>query len=185
MRVSGHRIALRVALDVKRGARQHSSLAGPPFLGGVMRFALTCCAAACALAPLTIAAQATGSSGRAYTEGPVTEVSYIRTKPGMFDKYMEYLKSTYKKSNEAGKAAGIILDYSVHTSPARTPQDHDVMLVVVYRNWAAFDNLADRADAVANRVMGTTPQQRDVAFIDRGAMREVLGTRRYQVLVLK
>ncbi len=28
---------------------------------------------------------------RPYTEGPVVVFSYIRTKPGMFDKYMEYL----------------------------------------------------------------------------------------------
>lgn len=150
-----------------------------------MRLALTCCAAVLVLTPIPLLAQNPTSSSRPYTEGTVTEVSYIRTKPGMFDKYMEYLKTTYKKSQDAAKAAGIILDYSVHTSPPRTPQDHDVMLVVTYRNWAGFDNLADRADAVANRSMGTTPQQRDVAFIDRGAMREVLGTRRYQQLVLK
>lgn len=149
-----------------------------------MRFTLACCAAV-ALSALPAVAQNPVSSGRAYTEGTVTEVSYVRTKPGMFDKYMEYLQTTYKKSQDAAKAAGIILDYSVHTSPPRTPQDHDVMLVVAYRNWAAFDNLADRADAVANRAMGTTPQQRDVAFIDRGAMRDLVGTRRYQQLVLK
>ena len=31
------------------------------------------------------------ASTRAYREGPVIQVSYIRTKPGMFDKYMQYL----------------------------------------------------------------------------------------------
>jgi hypothetical protein len=73
-----------------------------------MRFTLACCAAAFALSPLPAVAQNPVSSGRAYTEGTVTEVSYVRTKPGMFDKYMEYLQTTYKKSQDAAKAAGII-----------------------------------------------------------------------------
>jgi hypothetical protein len=86
---------------------------------------------------------------------------------------------------EAEKKAGIIDDYLILTSDARTPADHDVMLVVVYKNWAAFDGLQDRTDAIANRALQSTPQQRDQQFIDRGAMREILGTRTYQQLNLR
>ena len=47
---------------------------------------------------------------RPYTEGSVTTVSYIRIKPGMFDKYVKYLDTDYKRSMEAQKKEGIILD---------------------------------------------------------------------------
>jgi len=125
------------------------------------------------------------ASTRAYREGPVITVSYIRTKPGMFDKYMQYLDGPYKTNLEAQKAAGIVLDYGIYTSEPRTSADHDVMLTVVYKNWGALDNLADRTDAVVNRVLQSTPEQRAQQFIDRGAMRESLGSRTYQQLLLK
>jgi hypothetical protein len=125
------------------------------------------------------------ASTRAYTEGPIAVMSYIRTKPGMFDRYMAYLNGPYKSQLEAEKAAGIVQDYAIMTSDARTPADHDVMLVVVYKNWGALDNLQDRSDAIANRVLQNTSQQRDQQFIDRGAMRDVLGNRTYQRLMLR
>ena len=125
------------------------------------------------------------ASTRSYREGPVISVSYIRTKPGMFDKYMQYLDGPYKTNLEAQKAAGIVLDYGIYTSEARNPADHDVMLTIVYKNWGALDNLADRSDAVVNKALQSTPDQRSQQFIDRGAMRESLGSRTYQQLVLK
>jgi hypothetical protein len=129
----------------------------------------------------TAAAQTT----RAYREGPVIVVTYIRTKPGMFERYMEYLNTGYKTNLEAQKAAGLVTDYAIYTSEARTPNDHDVMLTVTYKNWAARDNLADKADPVMNRALQSTPEQRAQQFIDRGAMRETLGSRTYQQLYLK
>jgi hypothetical protein len=125
------------------------------------------------------------ASTRSYREGPVTVVSYIRTKPGMFDKYMQYLDGPYKTNLEAQKAAGIILDYGVYTSEARGPNDHDVLLTISYKNWGALDNLADRSDAIVNKALASTPEQRSQQFIDRGAMRESLGSRTYQQLTLK
>jgi hypothetical protein len=125
------------------------------------------------------------ASTRSYREGPVVAVSYIRTKPGMFDKYMQYLDGAYKTNLEAQKAAGIVLDYAIFTSEPRTPADHDVMLTIVYKNWGALDNLQDRSDAIVNKALSSTPDQRSQQFIDRGAMRESLGSRTYQQLTLK
>jgi hypothetical protein len=134
------------------------------------------------VAAQTATAQA---STRAYTEGPIAVTSYVRTKPGMFDRYMAYLDGPYKTQMEALKTAGIIQDYAILTSDARTPTDHDVMLIVMYKNWGALDGVQDRTDAVSNRVLQSTPQQRDQQFIDRSAMREVLGNRTYQRLILR
>ena len=122
---------------------------------------------------------------RAYREGPIVVMSYIKTKPGMFDRYMAYLNGPYKSQLEAEKAAGVVQDYAILTSEARTPGDHDVILAVTYPNWAALDNLQDRTDAIANRVLQNTSQQRDQQFIDRGAMRDVIGSRTYQRLILR
>jgi len=131
----------------------------------------------------TASAQAAAST-RPYREGPVVSVSYIRTKPGMFDRYMEYLNGPYKANLEAQKAAGLVLDYGIFVSAeTRNPADHDVMLTTTYRNWAAFDGLSDKQEAVANRTLQSTPQQRNQQFADRSAMRESIGGRTYQQLI--
>lgn len=122
---------------------------------------------------------------RAYTEGPIAVMTYVKTKPGMFDRYLAYVDGPYKTEMEAEKASGIILDYQIFTSESRTPADHDVLLVVMYKNWGALDGLQDRTDAIANRALANTPQQRDQQFIDRGAMRDIIGNRTYQRLLLK
>ena len=125
------------------------------------------------------------ASTRSYREGSVIAVSYIRTKPGMFDKYMQYLDGPYKTNLEAQKAAGIVLDYGIYTSEPRNPGDHDVLLTIVYKNWGALDNLADRSDAIVNKALSSTPDQRAQQFADRSTMRESLGSRTYQQLILK
>lgn len=150
-----------------------------------MKLASLALAIALPLATVAAANAASAQSTRVYREGPVIAVSFIRTKPGMFDRYMEYLNSGYKATMEAQKAAGIITDYGIFTSAPRDPADHDVLLTVAYKNWAALDNLQDRTEPISNRALQNTPRQRDQQFIDRGAMREVIGQRVYQELLLK
>jgi len=49
-----------------------------------------------------------------YTEGPVWEVDYYRTKPGKFDDYLKYLRENYAKSVAKQKQAGIIAPKTVN-----------------------------------------------------------------------
>lgn len=53
---------------------------------------------------------AAAEEARPYTEGPVTHVLYIRTKPGMFDAYLKWLATDYKQLMEKSKKQGIVLD---------------------------------------------------------------------------
>ena len=120
---------------------------------------------------------------KAYKNGPVTNVSYIRTKPGQFNAYTKWLDGAYKKNMEAQKKAGLIVSYAIYQTQPSTPQDPDLILTVVYPNMAALDK-TDEIDAVAAAVLGSQDEQ-SKATIDRGAMREVLGTRLIRELVLK
>jgi hypothetical protein len=88
-----------------------------------------------------IAATALADDGRVYKDGPVVDVSYIRTKPGRFDDYMKFLATTYRTLMEANKTAGLILDYSIYSTMPRSPKDPDVVLTIVYPNMAALDRL--------------------------------------------
>ncbi len=59
-------------------------------------------------------ANTNAAEARLYTEGPVTELSFVKIKPGQFDAYMKYLGTTYKAIMEAHKKAGLITGYAVN-----------------------------------------------------------------------
>lgn len=121
---------------------------------------------------------------RPYTEGPVMNVAGIRTNYGMFDEYMKFLATTWKQEQEAAKKAGLILDYKVLSVEPRGENDADVYLVITYKNWAALDGLADKSEAIAKQVYGSTSAANQGA-LDRAKMRRVVGSQTMQVLQLK
>ena len=134
-----------------------------------------------ALAALTTSAWA---DGRDYNDGPVVNSYYIRTIDGHFDDYMHWLATTYKKEQEAAKAAGLITNWRVFIVEARTPQDPDIILVTEYKNWAALDHLGGKLDEVSTKIEGSV-EAADKSEVDRGKIRTVLGSRTSQEAILK
>ncbi len=98
-----------------------------------MRFAPTLSVAAALLRRSKLGCRR--STAATYREGPVTNVSYIRIKPGMFDKYMKYLATDYKRNMEAQKKAGIILDYAVYSSPQTHDGDWNMLLTTTFKEY--------------------------------------------------
>ena len=130
-----------------------------------------------------LAATVLADEGRVYQEGPVVEVSYIRTKPGKFDDYMKFLATTYRTLMEANKKAGLILEYNIYSATPRSPQDPDLLLTITYPNMAALDR-NEESEALAVKTIGSMASQNQSA-IDREALREVLGSELVRKLVLK
>ena len=136
-----------------------------------------------ALALVSVAGVASAAD-RPYTEGAVLSVSSIRTEPGMFDSYMNFLATTYKQNMEAQKAAGIILDYDVYTTTPRGPDDPDIYLVTTYKNMAALDGLDERMEPIMQRSFGNQAA-RDTAAVDREKMRRQIGQEMIREVVFK
>lgn len=124
------------------------------------------------------------AADRPYSEGPVVQVSAVRTQPGMFEEYMKYLAGPYKQFMEDSKKAGLILDYSVYSAMPRGPDDPDLYLTVVYKNYAAPDGLTERSDALTEKIWGNMTQQME-ADVKRGQLRTILGDEVIRELVLK
>lgn len=127
------------------------------------------------------AAQA--QSAHPYQDGPVVVVSSIKIKPGRFEDYMKFLATDYKKVMEAYKKEGLVVNYAVYTAMAHTPQEPDLYLTVSYPNMAALDK-TDAFDSVSQKVVGSQDQQ-DKGSIDRGVMREVIGSQMIRQMILK
>lgn len=118
-----------------------------------------------------------------FTQGPVVDVSFIRTEPGQFDNYMSYIFGNYARLMEAYKEAGIILEWGVLTTQTRSPDEANVVLTTTYPNMAAFDGLDERTDPIAQRVFSMTDEQMTQAGVQRGQMRKLIGSQLYRVLV--
>lgn len=133
---------------------------------------------------MTVATQSIADEARPYTDGPVINVSYIKIKPGMFDAYMKWVATERKALMDEYKKAGVILDWRVYGTQARSPKEPDLILTVTYKNMAAFDGLDDRQDAIIAKVAGSLDKA-NAASIKREEMREVLGSELIRELVVK
>jgi len=107
---------------------------------------------------------------RVYENGPVWIISYVETKPGMFDDYMAYLSTKWRDVNEADKKAGVVLDYKVLA--VDSPRDHeaDVILMIEYKNMAVFDRPLAEVEATAAKTFGSVVKSNQ-AFASRESMR--------------
>src|SRR4030081_3224106 len=118
---------------------------------------LTCAVAGLALAqtsPTTTATTPASSGGSTapYNEGPVWTLTMIKTKTGLGDEYLKQITGTVKPVYDEEKKQKVILDYKILTGQAASPHDFDILILVEYPNWAAFDHLRDKMDPVVTKV---------------------------------
>jgi hypothetical protein len=119
---------------------------------------------------------------RAYTEGPVTDVAYIRVEYGRFEEYIDWLNSTWKPTMEAMKKAGLIIDFKVFSAAPKSPDQPNIFRMITYKNMAALDKGIE-LEAVAKKVIGRTEVQ-NKARVARNEYRKLLGSELIRELIL-
>jgi hypothetical protein len=127
---------------------------------------------------------ASHAQDKPYTEGSVWTVSMIRVKPGMFDVYMKELLPMRKKVTEEARKQGLVLSSHILAGAANGRDDFDVMILEEYRNWAAFDGLSTKYDAIMRNVVGPEDKQVQV-MTKRTEVRDILGDKVMQEIVTK
>jgi hypothetical protein len=128
--------------------------------------------------------QASIAQDKPYKEGTVWSVSFIKVKPGMFDVYMRDLATARKKLMDEAKKQGLIVSEKMLSGSAVGRDDWDLMLMVEYKNWAAFDGLSDKFDALALKLVGTEEKQVQM-MVKRTEVREIVGQKTLQELTFK
>ena len=140
--------------------------------------------AACAALAVVGSGLVRAQSDAPYTEGPVWGITMVKTKPGMSDDYLKTLAKIYKSTNDEMKKQGLIMDYKVLLGNDANPQDFDILLMVEYKNMAAFDGLREKADPIADKILGSEDVQRQGA-IKRMEIREIMGNKLMREVTLK
>ena len=97
---------------------------------------------------------------------------------------MHWLDTVWKKQEEAAKKAGILTDYRVLVAQPRGPHDPDIYLIEYYPNWATFDGIGGKMDAISKQIWGSL-KEAGTEEVGRGKIRTILGTETMQVAELK
>jgi hypothetical protein len=155
-----------------------------PLLAAAGLIALSTSASAQSPSPTAVGSTSTTGSNAPYTEGTVTQVTFVRTKAGMTDDYLKNLAKNYRMVMDEAKKANTIVGYSIFPGDPATEDDFDVMLMVEYKNMAALDSLRDKMDPIELRVAGGEDQARQ-GSMKRAEIREILGTKTLREVTLK
>ena len=124
------------------------------------------------------------AQGLPYTEGSVWSVGFVKTKPGMTNDYYRDLAANWRVMNEAAKKDGLVLSYKILHSPSANAEDWDIMLLIEFKNMAAFDGMAEKMEALGAKLLGSEDQQRGGA-LKRAEIRDILGTKLAREINLK
>ena len=119
-------------------------------------------------------AQADGH--RVYEDGgSVWTVSFIETKPGHFDDYIANLNQIWRRYLDAQKEDGDVLSYKM--IPITFPRDGEpnLMLMVEFKDWSAFNRGNDYFDKLAEKLQGGVDEATQ-SNIDREELRKLRGS---------
>jgi hypothetical protein len=125
-----------------------------------------------------------GGSTAPYAEGSVWQITMVHVKPGMGDDYLKGLAKNLKTSLEEEKKQGLVVSYKILLGDASTPGDYNIMNMVEYKNMAALDNLREKTDPIATKIMGSEQQMREGAM-KRAELREIVGSKLMREITLK
>jgi hypothetical protein len=120
-----------------------------------------------------------------YTEGPVWRISLVRVKPTQMDAYLTSLRQSSKPLLEEEKREGAILDYKFFLKETKSnPEDWDLCLAVEYKNHAAMDGFAAKAEAARDKILGGKQPAQQVSE-KRQEIRELVSSELLQEIMLK
>ena len=118
-----------------------------------------------------------------YSNGTVWTVTMIKVAPGMDQMYLQYLDTSFKKSEDAQVKAGFEKSYKI----LRTMDDGgawNMLILREYANLASLEANEEKSDALAQQTEGSDQVQMQ-GYQDRGKFREVVGTKYARELILK
>jgi len=143
------------------------------------------CLAALAVPAIALYAPApVQAQDKPWSEGSVWTITMIHVKPGMFDMYMRELLPMRKKINDEAKKQGLVLSSHILSGNSSGRDDFDLMILEEYKNWAAFDGLTAKYDALMKNVVGPEDKQLQV-MTKRSEVRDIIGEKVMQEIVTK
>ena len=129
------------------------------------------------------AAPVIGQVHKYFSPGTVWTVTMIQMTSGMDQKYLQYLDTSFKKSEDAQVKGGFMKSYKI----LRTLDDSGTWNLLILREFeslAAMEGNVEKSDALYQQSDGTDQAQMQ-GYEDRSKYRAVVGTKYARELILK
>lgn len=120
---------------------------------------------------------------RAYKDGTVWTMEFIKINSGYDVTYINSLKTTWKAIHDEALKQGLILSYKILAGTASNPSDWSVALLVEYKNLAATEENDDKWDAIQAKLLPSAELKKLVE--SRVAIRTIYGDKLLREVVFK
>jgi len=107
-----------------------------------------------ALGTITVAQE------KPYTLGSVWSLTFVKTVGIGGPEYVKNLAANWKKVQDEAINQGLVLSYKVLWGEAANEDDWDMLLMVEYKNYAAFDTPEETWDNIVKQVIGENRSRR-------------------------
>ena len=134
------------------------------------------------LVPMLMQAQ---TPVRPFHDGSVWDITFVKAKPGVGLKYMNFLATEWKTEQEALKKAGLILDYKVISTESHGTTDWDLMLMTEFKDLATMEATQDKREEVANKALQSNDEKMIAGYEERANWREIVGNRLAREIILE
>ena len=124
-----------------------------------------------------------GQVHKYFSPGTIWTVTMIQMAAGMDQMYLQYLDTSFKKSEDAQVKAGFMKSYKI----LRTLDDSgewNLLILREYASLAALEANVEKADALRQQSDGADQAQMQ-GYEDRSKYRTVVGTKYARELILK
>ena len=108
-----------------------------------------------------------------WTEGPVWQIDYYRTKPGKFDDYVKYLRNSVTPQTAELKKQGLILDSKMFINPSPNGEhDWNIAIATLHANFGKALDYDAQDDA-----KGKAIAEKHFKTRDENKQREIIAPR--------
>jgi hypothetical protein len=137
-----------------------------------------------AAASVLLIGESAFAQASSYTPGTVWNFSNIQIEPGQFENYMDFLATTWKKSNEFGKKEGNVVSY--HVFQVNNPRNGEPDLILAIESKDYLTNAEQLAlQKKFEAFMAMDQRKMQTAGGERKVMRKLVGSMELQELNLK
>ncbi len=121
------------------------------------------------LAPSAVKAQTTE---RVWDQGTVWSITYVETKPNMFNAYIKNLSQVWRRFLEEQKKTGEVISYKMLTVQNTRDGEPNLILMVESKNMAVFDLGIEYFEEMSKKIMGSLEDMQS-DNIDRQTLRTI------------
>jgi hypothetical protein len=133
-----------------------------------------------------IAAMSANAADNGYKLGSVWNVVMISVEPGRGDDYLASIKGYYTTVMDAAIKEKAVLSYKLLQGARSNPQDYNFLIMIESPNWASYDLLPDKLEALAGKFAGSAAKAEETAKAgnaDRTKIRTVFGGKNMQEIL--